>query len=724
MFRVVTLLFISIFAVFANSLTGTYELYAPSIDTIGDEVIAEGGVVIYNKDSVFSAQKIIYNQKSDVLELIGDVYTSLEDGGGSKNDYLKIELKNAHYCGDKLFLFDKLSNLWIRGGRATSSRGKYRLRNASISSCDVKDPDWQFRFSKGSYNSEKEYVSLNNPTFYFKDVPLLYFPWFAFPTNTTRHSGLLRPYIGFENSENLLFVQPIFIAPYKNWDIELAPQIRLNRGMGLYSTLRYVDTNHSHGSVKFGIFDEKAAYAQERNLKNSVHKGVEVKYQNSKLLSNYLKKDMYKDALLIDYTNLNDIDYINLKHDGAYAVNKLITSKLNYYITDEDEYLGLYAKYFIDTEKLDNDDTLQTLPSFQYHKFTKNLPWENFLYSIDYKFKNSYREEGLRALQHEIALPIIYNRSFFNEFINFSASENLYYSRVRYFEGNITTDNANYFSNYHNISVSSDLSKKYNNFIHNMQIGISYIMPSFDDKNGYFADFIPFNLEQKSIRLNFNEYLYDNNGFNFLIHRVTQNIYLENKDNTFDDFENELIYKFSKDFYLKNTMVYSHEYDKLKKIQSGIYYKDDYNKIRVDHTFQEAPKLDKINYLTADFSRKIDKRYAVFAGVDYDFDQDFTKEWRMGWSMTKRCWDYRVRYSENVTPSLTSGGTQSLKRRTVYLFVRLANIGGVELKNEKDYFLDDSQAFPTLTPEEEPTVQPELEPIFEDNVDETIEELP
>ncbi len=688
MFKAVTLFFTLLSAVFANPLTGAYELFAPSVYSQGDKVIAEGGVVIYNNNSVFSAQKIIYDQNSSVLELIGDVYVSHEGMQQTKNDYLKIELKKDRYNGDKLFLHDKLSHLWLNSASATSSNGRYKLRDASISSCDVKNPDWQFRFNRGVYNSNKEYVSLSNPVFYFQEVPLFYFPWLAFPTGTTRTSGLLRPYIGFENSENLLFVQPIFIAPYKNWDIELNPQIRLDRGIGLYSTLRFVDTNHSKGYLRLGIFDEKADYARGHNLKNSIHKGVELKYQNSQLLTTYLKKEKYKDALLIDYTNLNDIDYINLKHDGKYAVNKLITSKLNYYITDEDEYLGLYAKYFIDTEKLDNDDTLQTLPSFQYHKFTKNLPWENFLYSIDYKFKNNYRKEGLRARQHEISLPIIYNKSFFNEFINFSASENLYYSRVHYQESNATIeDHANYFSNYHNLSVSSDLSKKYENFIHNMQIAVSYIIPSVDNKNGYFADFIPFNLEQKSIRIKFNEYLYDENGLDFLIHRIGQNIFLENRDNTFDDLENEIIYKFSKDFYVRNTIIYSHEHNKLKKIQSGLNYSDAYNKIRVDHTFQEAPDLDKINYLTADFSRKIDRRYEVFGGVDYDFDLSFTKEWRMGWSMKKQCWDYNIRYSESVTPSLTSGGTESLKRRSIYFFIRLANIGGVELKNEKDYTL-------------------------------------
>jgi LPS-assembly protein len=688
MLRVLVLSFVIISLAIAGLQERTYQLHAPLVYTVDDKVVAEGGVVIYNIDSTFSAQKVVYDQNSSILELIGDVYVDYKGEKQTKNEYLKIDLKDKRYEGDKLFLSDAMSDLWIKSKRGNSYNGKYRLRDAIVSSCSVDDPDWHFDFKKGVYNSNKEYVSLTHPTFYFKDVPIFYFPWIAFPTIDKRTTGLLRPYFGFENSENLLFVQPIFIAPAKNWDIELDPQIRLNRGVGLYSKFRFVDTNHSFGSVGFGIFGEQRDYVKEHNLKNDIHKGVEVKYQNSRLLSNYLKDKKYRDALLFDFTSLNDIDFINLKHDGKLAVNKLVTSKANYYITDSDEYLGLYAKYFIDTEKLDNKDTLQTLPSFQYHKFTKNLFIDNFLYSIDYKFKNSYREKGLRARQHEVALPIIYNKVLLNEYVNFSASENLYYSRVYYYEGNSTTKDANYFSNYHKLTLSSDLSKKYDDFIHNMQIGVSYIIPSFDNKNGYFADFIPFNVEQKSVRLKFNEYLYDNDGFNFLTHRISQDIYLENRDNTLDDLENEFIYKFSKDFYIQNTVVYSHEYDKLKKIQSGLYYNDAYKSFKVNHTFQEAPNLDKISFLTADFSKKVDRHYELFGGLDYDFDNDFTKEWRIGWRMKKKCWDYQFRFIQSVTPNLTSAGAESITRRGIYLYVRLANIGGVELKSEKDFALE------------------------------------
>ncbi len=715
MHKIVFLFLLFSFDLFSAPLSNKYELYASSVYTENDNVIAEGGVIIYNKDSLFSADKIIYNQKDKTLELIGNVYTEYDGSGGTKNDYLKVDLKNKKYSGEKLFLFDNESNIWVWGKTASSKNGNYRLRDASISSCNVENPDWQFRFSKGWYNSKKEYISLSHPVFYIHQVPILYFPWIAFPTNTKRRTGLLRPIIGFENSENLLFVQPIFIAPDKNWDVELSPQIRLNRGIGLYTKFRFVDTNHSVGSLNVGLFDEKNSYTKKHNLKNSVHKGIEFKYKNNQLLSGYMKKKSYKDALLVDVTNLNDIDFINLKQGSNYAVNKLVTSKMNYYMTNGDEYLGLYAKYFIDTEKLDNSDTLQTLPSFQYHKFTKYLPWNGFLYSIDYKFKNSYRKKGVRAIQHEISLPITYNKSFLDEFINFSATENLYYSRVKYHEVNSSVeDHANYFSNYHRFSLSSDLTKRYKEFTHNIQLDASYIIPSVENKNGYFADFIPFNLEKKNVRLTFNEYLYDKSGFNFLTHRIKQNIYLEDRDNKLDDLENELIYKFNKDFYINNTLIYSHQLNKLKKIQSGIYYSDNYNLLRLNHTYQNAPDVADINYLTADFSRKIDRKYEVFAGIDYDFDQEFTKEWRLGWSMHKRCWDYKIKYSENVTPSLTSGGTESLTRKTIYFFVKLANIGGVEIKNERDYRLSEDELENDLDGENEPKPDEKLDEL---NVD-------
>ena len=663
-----------------------YTLYASSLVSESDKVIAKGNIVIYNQEMMFSADEAVYDRAEEVLVLKGNVLLFYQGKMINKADELRFELKENQFTASRVFIQELGSDIWIKSKKIKADKNNYIIKSASLSSCAANNPDWQIKFSTGHFHKDKEYVSLYNPRFYLGKVPVLYLPWIAFPTIDERRTGLLRPVIGFENSENLLFMQPIFIAPSPSWDIELNPQIRLNRGKGLYATLRFADSYYSRGALTLGIFNEQSSYAESHNLKNKVHKGASFYYKNEALFTKYIKKNPYdyKDGLYVDLTALNDIDYINLKDDRKYAVDKLVTSRINYYMSGYGDYVGAYAKYFIDTQKLSNRDTLQTLPSLQYHKFSQILGLEQILYSIDYKFKNSYREEGMGARQHEFSMPFVFTTPLLEHYLNFSASENFYYSRVYYTEGNESTPNATYFSNYHRFSLDTDLMKQYTDTVHNIQLSLAFTIPSFQKKKGYFADFIPFNVQRKNIALKMNNYLYNQNGENYLIDRFTQYYYYKEEDKLYNEAENEVIYRYSGNLSLRNSLIYSYEYHKLKKIQSGIYYRDDINQLRLDHTFKDAPNETKINFISGDFSRVLDRHYTVLGGLDYDLDNSFTKEWRIGVAMHKRCWNYELRYKESVTPSLTSGGTESVVKRGIYLLIRFAHIGGVTYKYVKD----------------------------------------
>ncbi len=675
-------------SVFAGDLSmkQKYTIYASEIESQGDILKAQGDIVIYNDNSVFNANEAIYDKKSQIITLKGDVTLFFNNKMINKTDFIRFDLKKGTFLASNVFIKEIGSDIWIKSKKVVADKNNYKIKKASLSSCPGEHPDWQVKFSTAHFHKDKEYVSLYNPRFYLGKIPILYLPWVAFPTISDRRSGLLRPVIGFENSENLLFIQPIFYAPSLSWDIQFNPQIRLERGVGLYTTFRFADSLYSKGRVTLGFFNEKASYAREHNLKNSLHEGAEIYYKNEAIFTKYIKENPYdyKDGLLADITILNDIDYINLKDDRKYAVDKLVTSKINYYMSGYRDYFGAYAKYFIDTQKLSNADTLQTLPSLQYHQFSRILGSNHFLYSIDYKFKNSYRREGLGARQHEFSIPFVFTMPFFNDFMNFSISENLYYSHVNYTDANDTIDNARYFSNYHRLVLDTDLMKKYSSFTHNLQASLTFTIPSINKKRGYFADFIPFNLEKKSIALKLNNYFYDAKGGNFLIDRFTQKYYYKEEDKRYNEAENEIIYLYSKNLTLRNTLIYSYEYEKLKKIQSGIRYHDDFNNLRIDHTYKDAPNETKINFLSGDYGRVVDRHYSLFGGLDYDFDNSFTKEWRLGLRMKKRCWSYELKYKESITPSLTSGGTQSLRKRGIYLVVKFAHIGGIKYRYIKD----------------------------------------
>ncbi len=661
----------------AQPLDGRYELLAGSVRSDGMVIEANEDVLITSKAYSFRADHARYEKKSGDLALFGDVDILLHGTLYTHLNKTLFNLKSETFKSHNLFAYDSDSQMWFHARSSKGKRADLFLKETTISSCQRDDPDWKITFTKGIYHKDKEYISIYNPTFYAGDIPILYLPWFGFTTNKNRSSGFLKPIIGFENRENLFFVQPYYIAEQENWDLELDPQIRLNRGLGLYGTFRFVDSNHSGGEVNFGAFREKEHYYKKNNLENRTHFGIEAKYKSDSLLSEALKQGLYHDGLLVDVIYLNDIDYINLDHKKNWANSKLVTSRVNYVLYGDYDYLGLYGKYFIDTEKKSNADTLQTLPSIQYHRFSQGIDIANLLYSLDYKFKNNYRDVGLNARQHELSIPLIFHKKLFSDFLNFKASENFYYSRVNYSEGNMTTENANYFSNYHQLSLSSDLTKKYGDYLHNMQLDLTAIIPSFEHKNGYFADFLPFNVETKSLSFKVNQYYYNLDGFDFFTHRLRQVFYDDETLYKYGDLENQMIYKFSPDFILSNTLFYSHHYKKIKKLQTSLNYKNSRYKAGFNHTYEYKKDEKNTNFITSRIDAKIDQNYAIFASLDYDVENSFTKEWTFGWEMKKRCWDYRFRYKESVTPNLTSSGAESVIRRGVLLYVRFSPFGGM-----------------------------------------------
>ncbi len=176
---------------------------------------------------------------------------------------------------------------------------------------------------------------------------------------------------------------------------------------------------------------------------------------------------------------LNDIDYLNLQKSNLnqFGLSPLQESKINYFTNSNDYYMGLNAKYFIDTRKENNDDTLQILPSAQFHKYLNHLIWDNLTYSADFHINNFDRKEGATLNQAELKIPLEFTTSFFDDFLNMSLGEEFYYSKFFFGNGTYVHDDFEYYSNIHKVKFFTDLTKKYAGFIHVMQPALSYLKP-------------------------------------------------------------------------------------------------------------------------------------------------------------------------------------------------------------------------------------------------------
>ncbi len=666
-----------------------YQIFAKSVEAEGDYIYALGDVVVYNENYVLSADRVVYNKKTKEIELFGNVHILGLDHKVINSKYIKLNLENKSLVSSPFFFFDPETKVWIESFEATGSKKRYLTNHAIVSSCDVKDPDWKIVFKEGYLDKDTKMVTVKHATLYAGSVPVFYLPYFKFPTDKSRHSGLLRPSGGYEKEEGIYFREPLYIVLSKSSDLEIDPQIRTLRGKGIYVTYRFVDSLYSKGLIRAGTFKEKYDYYQKYNLKNKVHNGFEIDYESRKLFSSKFGKNA-RDALLVDITYLNDIDYLNLQESNKKKIfNKLVTSKINYFIEKGDDYFGVYAKYFIDTDKVSNKDTLQILPSLQYHKSIQSIFMKNLLYSIDLKGKNWYREEGVKVRQYEAAAPLSLYFSLYDDYLNFSISENLYFTYVDYVNGN-NFKNGSYFSNYHKFSLSSDLLKKSKSFIHNINLNLDFIVPSAENKKGDFQDFIALNKEKKSLNFKFSQYFYNLKGENFFLHRITQSYYFDDSLYKYGDLENEIKYRFlNSEIY--NQIFYSYERDKIRKSQTTFLWdgKDYYFKIM--HNYENFKNKEASNYLIAKFNTKFSGKYNFFADIDYDMDNNFAKGWKIGWIFKKKCWNYKITYRESVTPSLTSEGTKSITKRGVFLTLNLVPLGGIHYEFTKSSNLSEDK---------------------------------
>ena len=670
-------------------------------------VTANKNVVVYSQEYLVTADCAVYDQNNSVIELFGNVNMMKGKDEVSRSNYAKLNLKNNNAAFESLFMMNKDMEVWMRSDESSSDSEYYRVRKAMVSSCNVQDPDWSITSSSAMLNKQSKFLHLFNPVFRIANVPVFYLPYFGFSTDTTRRTGLLPPELGYGKSEGFYYKQPVYFAPYNEWDLEFDPQIRTNRGAGIYGTFRFTDSPDSRGEISFGSFTDKNSYRAKQKsetsnraeLKNKTHKGIGLKYERDKLIK-YLSEADLQEGMWIDATKLNDIDYLNLK-GRDYDYDSLVTSKFNYFIANDDHYFGAYAKYYIDTEKIgsknENKDTLQELPSLQYHKFTDDIVLPNILYSIDLQSHRYDRKIGVRATQYEFTLPASVHVPLFDDSLTFSFYEYLYASRINYenkinsFDDKREDKHANFVNNYHKFALHTDLAKAYESFYHTLNFGAEYLLPGYrkgnlDDEFIYdkdlneYENFLAQDQSKEEVSGYLTQYFFNGSGRKVVKHSISQGYYT--KDDEYSNLKNAIyLYPFE-NFSLYNKLEYSHKDRELKKVQNGLYYTHDLFWINMLHTMKKSDSkaknsATKDSYFTSSAGVKLPHQYSLIGGWQYDLERSYTKSWRVGVLHQRKCWNYGLIYQHDVEPTTTTNGSASTKKSGIYFTINFYPMGGL-----------------------------------------------
>ena len=687
--------------------TEKLQLVAKDVDTKNNIITATGDVVAYSPTYYLSSDKMIYDKDKEILELFDNVLIIKDNKIQTQSNYAFVDMKNDIINQDPVFLMDNTSNIWSNSKEANKDKDVITLENSILSSCDCIDPIWSIRSSSSDYDTEAMWMNTYNPRLYVKNVPVFYLPYFGFPTDTTRRTGLLLPTMGYSSSEGFLYSQPIFIAPADDYDIELIPQIRTQRGYGSYANFRYADSPDSMLNVKTGYFKEFDNYRSKEQLENSEHYGLDIDYERKNI---FAKNKEHQDGVFTSIRYLNDIEYITLKEeDDNLWTDKKVESKVNYFYNTPEYYGGVYGKYYVDASKKSNANTLQELPQVQLHSYNKELFLENLIYSIDTKAQNFTRKEGLNAKIYDITVPISYTKNILDDYMYLGVENrtiltqydysNSLYNNLRYEDGTLIQNRTSFI-------VGTDLIKPYSDYIHTLNLNASYDIPENLRKDGDLYNItvkenqplkydelsvFPTLQEQKTIKLSLNQSIYDKDNLKqFINHKMSQSILYNSFDEPkFQDLDNyvkinhdygslsgKVVYNMDDNKVVEGSFDNSLSYENLT-FSAGYYYTK-----KTNNEFNTRDDLESYRLST---SYKLAKDYSIKYYENYDLQEKTRNRQGIGLNIDDSCWNLDLLLEKEITPRSryveSTRSYDSHEQTIVYAVLMLKPIGGIRQKS-------------------------------------------
>lgn len=688
------LVLLSTLAYSAELKNEKFQILAKDINSKDNIMTAKGDVVIFSPSYYLSAQRVVYNKENETFELFDNVLVLRDNNIQTQSDYAFIDLKDNSYNQSPVLFFEKQNNLWMNSKKSSKNKNIIDLESSIISSCDCIDPAWSIKVSSASYDTEDKWLNTFNTRLYIKNVPVFYSPYFGFPTDRTRRTGLLTPTVGYSSSEGIHYSQPIYYAPSADFDLEFIPQFRSIRGNGAYTYLRYADSPYSSLKLQTGIFKEEDNYFKENDLKNQKHYGWDIDYERTKLFSD----ENSQDGFYASIKWLNDIEYRTLeKDDTTLSTEKLVESKINYFYNTSKYYTGVYGKFYIDTEKDSNDKTLQELPKVQFHKYNEKLLIDKLLYSVDTNVTNYSRKEDINASIYELSLPISYSKYFFNDYLNLKIKNKTILNKYNYTNTDKNFEDGTLVQNETSISLSTDLIKEFEDYLHTVNLDVTYTKPSNIKEDGDLykvtnddSDLSVFPIAQskKNINISLNESFYDKRSSKQIInHKLSQSILYNDKDEAtlhnlenylklyFDNttISNKITYNIEDKQFIENTADFAYKYEDLS-FELG-YYKSK-NTTNSDKEDLESYRVTASYDLSRDYKIGYHQNYNMLEHVKNK--QAFT------FTIDDRCWNLEMKYEKEVIPS-TTATIEANNQRIVFFTLTLKPLGAIKQKyNLKD----------------------------------------
>ncbi|MEK9977186.1 MAG: LPS assembly protein LptD, partial [Gammaproteobacteria bacterium] len=387
----------------------TLEIRADNQSQEGTIFTAEGNAEAERQNDMLKADKITYDTSSKKVSALGEVkYFS---------DEISIYSKSAEYEGNKSDIgFSQAKYFRASGiGSGVSDKITFKsnkdvfLKNATYTSCNIDDPDWQLTSTSTTLYNSTERGHSYNMILKYKNIPIFYTPFISYPLTDKRQSGILTPSFGSAGDSGTSLSVPYYFNLAENYDATVEVTSMSDRGVMFDNELRYLGFNEST-LLNFTHLESDDEFGDDRYLYKINDKRI--LYDNMAIGNNTRGFMLRSD---INYSRVSDLDYFDdFGNSLSTASQSNVKREIRLYGTSSShEYTLDYDLSTLSYQPAQTgvNEQYQTVPSFKLNyknKSTSTLNY-NLKASIDkFEHKDNTKAEGVRYLIYpSIQMPIV-----------------------------------------------------------------------------------------------------------------------------------------------------------------------------------------------------------------------------------------------------------------------------------------------------------------------------
>lgn len=240
-------------------ITADHAYYNPKGDSIltGNVELDQDGRMVRANEMVIDQSQTYAKAKGNVQLAQGGLITQSDQVDYNLKDQTG-ELNNSFYISEATHAHGQASKI------ERTSPTNVVLQDATYSTCPPEQkPTWKVQAKSIELDQVSGRGITRNTKFYIKDTPVMAVPYFNFPIDDRRTTGLLTPTFGFTNQGGFQLSAPIYLNLAPNYDATIRPELYTNRGLMLNGEFRYMTENFGAGKISGGYLPSDRKYNKE-----------------------------------------------------------------------------------------------------------------------------------------------------------------------------------------------------------------------------------------------------------------------------------------------------------------------------------------------------------------------------------------------------------------------------------------------------------------------------